>query len=808
MTEWRTTTPDGETITRTCAWSPPGCHPVGCGLKVHVKDGKLLKVEGDPEHPITRGALCPRCLALKEYVYNPDRIIYPMKRAREDRGKNKWERCTWEEALDIIEKNAKEITAKYGAESICVFGGTGREANNYYGMWANTIFGSPNSVYAQSGWSCYGPRCATTAFMLGGGYPEVDYAQKFSDRYDHEGWVAPEVILLWGKEPLKSNPDGMWGHSIIDMMREFGTKLIVVDPRVTWLGTRAEEVLQVRPGTDTALAMAFLNVLISENLYDADFVDKWTYGFDQLAESVKDMTPAKASEICGVPEDQIYRAARMYGKAKPSSVGWGLAVDQNPNGVQLGQCLIALMCITGYLDAPGGTSLGRVSAQPGFFESDAGNMTDEEGKQSEEATATQMGSAFDIAVKNGIMSQEMWDKRIGADKHPAVTTIVWTADPDDFIETLETGDPYEIHMAMFSSSNPCGGAISAEPQRWYEALRKLDFNFATETFMNPTVMACADVFLPLSSTIEHNAMVITHYGLNTSFFGAENKCLQVGECKSDVEMMIAVGKRMHPEFWGRFETEDDYNRFNGLSGGISWEQLRDNVTITTEEPYYKYKTGDLRPDHQPGFATKTGRIELYNFAFEFFGDKPLPYYSAPPFGPESTPEKMKDYPFILTTGARTYVSFHSEHRQVPSLRQIVPEPLLDINTEDAKRLGIKNGEWVWIESPYGKVRQKANVTPTIKEGVVHAMHGWWYPEQDAEEPNLFGNWKSNINMLMPNGYNGKLGFGDCFKNMICNVYKAEDIDETAYTQDCKCVENFDGSISAEKRKTYAEVRGV
>ena len=162
MTEWKRQEGE-ETIFRTCAWSPPGCHPVGCGLQVHVKDGKVVKVEGDPEHPITKGSLCTRCLALPEYIYHPDRITHPLKRAREDRGKDKWEQCTWDEATDLIAQNAKEITEKYGAEAICVFGGTGREGNNWYPQWANLVFGTPNSVYAQAGWSCSGPRrCAPT----------------------------------------------------------------------------------------------------------------------------------------------------------------------------------------------------------------------------------------------------------------------------------------------------------------------------------------------------------------------------------------------------------------------------------------------------------------------------------------------------------------------------------------------------------------------------------------------------------------------------------------------------------------------
>ena len=290
MSEWKRQEGE-ETIFRTCAWSPPGCHPVGCGLQVHVKDGVVTEVEGDPEHPITKGSLCPRCLALTEYIYHPDRIVHPMKRAREDRGLDKWERCSWDEATDLVANAANEIIEKYGAETIAVFGGTGREANYWYTQWANLVFGSPNAVYAQAGWSCYGPRISNTAFMLGGGYPEIDYAQKFADRYEHDEFVPPEVVVLWGKEPLRSNPDGMYGHAVIEMMRQFGTKLICVDPRMTWLGTRSEIVLQVKPGTDTAMAMAWIHVMDKEGLVDREWIDAWTYGYDELAERCKEMPP-------------------------------------------------------------------------------------------------------------------------------------------------------------------------------------------------------------------------------------------------------------------------------------------------------------------------------------------------------------------------------------------------------------------------------------------------------------------------------------------------------------------------------------
>ncbi|MGI6032049.1 MAG: molybdopterin-dependent oxidoreductase [Coriobacteriales bacterium] len=744
---------DGETIVKSCCYSPPGCHPAGCGVLLHVKDGKVVKVEGDPDHYITKGALCPRGLTIKEYMYHPDRILYPIKRAREDRGKDKWERISWDEALDIIEKNAKDITAKYGPESIFVFGGTGREGNNYYQMTAYCVFGTPNSVYAQSGWSCYGPRLSFSAYSLGVTFPDIDNAGKFHDRYDHPGWEAPKYIVLWGKEPLKSNPDGFWGHSIIEMMRYFGTKVICIDPRLTWLGTRSDEVVRLRPGTDAALGMALLNVIINEDLYDHDWVDRWTYGFDELAERVQEMPPSKAADICWVPEEQIVRVAHKMAQ-KPVAFGWGLAVDQNPNGAQVAQCIIALAAITGNYDIPGGTTLGS------FFMSDAGDP------------AT-------VAKEAGIMSEETYQKRVGAKEYPAVCTLMSTTAPDATLDFLEDEDAaFKCRMAVYHCSNPAGAAITSAPQRWYEALKQTDFAFALETFQNPTTMALCDVVLPLAAWPEHDGSVETNYTLNTSFLGSVNKAVQNGETKGDADIIVELGKRMHPEWWNQFEDGRDYIykrivKPRGITDAKNWDEFSDKVVHPSEEPYRKYELGLMRPDHKPGFLTKTGRVELYNSTFQAFGDDPLPYYKEPPYSPYSQPEMAKEYPLILTTGARTYVSFHSEHRQIRSLREIQPYPQFELHPDTAAELGLKEGDWCWIETPFGRAKQMLHITPCIDRRVTHAMHGWWYPEQDGEEPNLFGNWKSNINCTMPNGVNGKLGFGDCFKNMICKVYYAD-----------------------------------
>ncbi|MCW4012979.1 MAG: molybdopterin-dependent oxidoreductase, partial [Candidatus Bathyarchaeota archaeon] len=384
-------------------------------MKLTVKGGKLIDVEGDEEHPITNGRLCVRCLTLPEYVHHPSRITSPMKRKMEDRGKNKWTKISWDEAWDIIVPKIKEFKEKHGAESIIVFGGTGRQACLYYYPLGFASIGTPNVCYPLSGWSCYGPRCAITDYILGAGYPEIDYAGYFEKRYDDPGFKLPELIVEWGKNALYSNPDGFFGHALIDMMKR-GTQMIHIDPRMTWLGTRCAEVCQLRPGTDSALALAFLNVIINEELYDKDFTENWCYGFEELQERVQEYPPSVVAGITWVPEDQIIRCARMIANAKPCAIQWGLATDENPNGVQMGHAILSLAAITGNLDTPGGITLGPPAALLGKWR---------------------------VETRRNL-SDELWDKRIGAKEWPALSTALATTHPDETLDTLESGKPYRL----------------------------------------------------------------------------------------------------------------------------------------------------------------------------------------------------------------------------------------------------------------------------------------------------------------------------------------------------------------------------
>jgi anaerobic selenocysteine-containing dehydrogenase len=735
---------------------------VGCGLLLTVKDGKLIDVEGDPEHPITNGRLCIRALDLPEIVHSAERVVYPMKRAREDRGKDKWERITWDEAFDLVCGKVNYFKEEYGAESIVVFGGTGREACIYYYPLGFSTLQTPNVCYAQSGWSCYGPRCSITDYILGAGYPEIDYAGYFEDRFDHPGFMLPKYVVCWGKMPLASNGDGLFGHAIIDMMK-LGTRIIMIDPRITWLGACEGNVnLQVRPGSDAAVGLGLANVIIEEDLYDHEFVENWCFGFEEFAERAKLYTPELVEEYSWAPAEQIRKVARMMAE-KPVSIAWGLAVDQNPNGTQVGHITIILQAITGNLDIPGGLTLGPPSALLGKW---------------------RMETRKDLEVTPGL-----WDKRLGSAEYPALSNAMATTHPDYTLDVLETGKPYQIHMVWFNSSNLLAPTCSAAPIRWHDALIKTDFNVVQDIVMTPTAMACADVFLPLPTTAEHDGVVITHYGRNTVFLGAMNEALRVGETKSDIEICIEFGKRLNnagpdgTSTWDIFEGDtrdkfvpDFFSKQTVGELGFDFDELRRIGLYQPGYTYRKYETGGLRFDGEPGFNTVTGLVELYSTLFEAWGEDPMPYYEEPRWSPLSHPELADKYPLMLTSGSREYNTFHSEHRMFPTLRHFRDYPDIEIHPDTAAQHGVKDGDWVEVENPFGRARYKAHLVITIDPRVVHVRHGWWYPEQDGEEPNLFGVWKSNVNNLVPHFDIGRLGFGAPFKSIFCSIKKVDDLD--------------------------------
>jgi anaerobic selenocysteine-containing dehydrogenase len=312
--------------------------------------------------------------------------------------------------------------------------------------------------------------------------------------------------------------------------------------------------------------------------------------------------------------------------------------------------------------------------------------------------------------------------------------------------------------------------IGFEPKRWREAFKKLDFIAAVDLFMSPTTQY-ADVVLPAASFLEKESVRSWWIPLQTI-----NKAISVEGCRSDVEINFDLAKRFDPDFrWSTVhELFDDIIK----PSGMTFEQLQEKGWALPPEghpsaPYLRHEKGLLRKDGKPGFQTSSGKVELYATLREEWGLEPMAHYEEPPFTPVSRPDLAKDYPLILSTGRRSVAFFNAEHRNIPWLREIDPDPVVEIHPDTAGALDIGNGEWVWVENWLGRQRFKARVTLVVPPDMVMVPHGWWFPEEPGEEPNLFGAWKSNINQLIPMGSQGKDGLGAPLKNLLCKVYKGE-----------------------------------
>ena len=732
---------EGEyTVTRGNAWSGPGCH-LGCAVLLYTdKDGKLVKVEGDPESQYTQGRLCVRCLALPEVTNSPLRLTYPMKRARADRGKDKFERISWDEAFDTIEKNFNAIKEEYGAESVMFAQGTGRDMMHYISRLSNS-FGSPTSISLFSGCACYAPRVAgliatTGAFWI------ADVANQFIDRYDDPQYTVPEVMVVWGNYPLRSNSDGFFGHAVVDLMKR-GMKIIMIDPKVTWLSTHSEMHLRVRPGTDAALAMAMLNIIINEGIYDHEFVDKWCYGFEELRERVQKFSPEAMAATTGVPLEQIVAAARMLAASKPACLQWGVAVDMTREGLPAAQAILSLFEITGNMDVPGGMINPSEIMNYG-----GGWTTDLEG--------------------NELISEEQGAKRIGLSKYPLLRFGFRVSQPDMTFEAIKTGKPFPIKGAIFFQNNALA-CMAPKPEEAMKALvENMDFMVCVDLFMTPTVMAFADIVLPAATFPERNGL---RFGDGMQRGEAINKVTQIGECKSDMEICLELGSRFNKKGWPWKDVMEMFEYMISSRTGMSFEDVRDNGPVFLPFEYKKHEKGHMRPDGELGFRTKTGRIELYSTFFEMAELDPLPYFEEPSPGPGATPELMEKYPYVLTTGARNWSLFHTEHRNIPRMRALHPDPTVQIHPDDVAAMGVAAGDWVKLENHIGRCKARVESTFAVKRGIIHIDHAWWFPEKDPER--FFDLFDLAVNNLIDWGC-GKSGFGANYKCTVCKVSKWEE----------------------------------
>ena len=691
------------------------CHG-GCGVLLHVRDGILVKVRGVPQSPLNHGRLCPIGTCTTDIVNHPDRLKYPRRRIG-PRGSGKWERISWDEALDEISSRLLAIRKEYGPEAIALGTGTGRHHIRWVSRFGHAL-GTPN--WTEPGFAqCFHPR-VNTCILTFGDFPVSDFT----------GGTPPGCMLFWGHNPLNSGPDGETRFNVREAL-DTNPKIIVVDPRATELTRRADIWLQLRPGTDDALALSFLNVIIEEKLYDEPFVHAWTHGFAQLAECVRDYTPEWAEPITWVPADKIRAAARLFSCTKPAMLEWGVAMEHTPNCIQTVRAASMLPVLTGNIDVPGGWVFGMHGL--GRFPSLIENLTPQ-------ANARRLG-----ADRFKLLSGE------GADLPAAhIPTL---------LQAMRDGKPYPVKAFLVFGNNTL--TTYANSSVVYESLMKLDFMVCADLFMTPTA-ELADIVLPAASWPEINQLAALPT-IAGNVVLANQRAVRIGECMSDEEMFVALARRMKLSVGTESVEEvlDAQLKAGGL--GVTFDKMKEIGSIKIPLRYRKYEDG--------GFKTPTGKIELYSTRFEEMGYAPLPHYEEPPESPLASPDIARDFPLILTTGARIPTFFNSEHRQIENLRKAHRHPVAEIHPATAESHGIKEGDWMWIETRRGRIRQRAKLTEGIDPRVIAAQHGWWFPEEPAPD---YGVWRSNVNMLTDNQppYDPAMGTYQ-LRALLCRVALAQ-----------------------------------
>ncbi|HEY7676265.1 MAG TPA: molybdopterin-dependent oxidoreductase [Candidatus Methylomirabilis sp.] len=658
-----------------------GCHG-GCGVLITVRDNRVLRIEGDPESPVNRGTLCAMGLAYREVVHHPDRLTHPLRRLG-PKGSGRWERITWDEALGAIAARLDAVRVESGAEAVALVQGTGRDYAEFLYRFANA-FGTPN--VATPGPICYLPRLVTHTAVCGG-LPVADYLN------------GPRCVIVWGCNPHWTHPEEYKGYQLLKGLE--GAKLVVVDPRYTTLAARAHLWLQLRPGTDAALALGMLHAIIFEDLYDKEFVERHSVGFDRLKARVAEYPPERAAGITWVPAAKIREAARLYATEKPAALNPGQVLDGTVNCVSNALCNAHLMALTGNLDAKGGNVLFGL---PGI----------------------QTLSRF---AGHERLPESQRAKRLGGCDFPVADWGALVPTPVLCRSILE-GVPYRVRAALIHGSNPL--LTWPDANRTHAALQALDFLAVADLFMTPTAEQ-ADIVLPAASWVEQDD--VAGYWTRAGYVAARQKAVQVGECRSDHEILNELGRRLgHAEaFFDRLE--DAWGQILAPSG-LTWEEFVRRGILQAPAAYGKYRT--------KGFSTPSRKYEFVPSKLEAAGRDPLPSYQEPPESPARTPELAKDYPLVLATGVRPQTFFHSEYRQVPVLRARVPEPLVELHPDTARRHGIADGGWTWIETPRGRIRMRARTQPGIDSRVVALPHAWWFPERGGPD---YGWREANGNLL-------------------------------------------------------------
>lgn len=733
-----------------------------CGCIGVVEGERLIALEPDPSHP-TGAALCAKGRAAPELVHHPDRLLHPLKRtAPKGAADPGWQRISWDEALDTIARNFREIAARFGPEAVAFALATpsGTSLSDAQ-PWIERLmhaFGSPNNCYSSE--LCNWHKDHAHVFTFGCGVPTPDH--------ENAG-----VILLWG-----FNPSTAWlaQAGLIAEARARGAALVVVDPRRAGLAAKADLWLRVKPGMDGALALGIAHQMIARGWYDEGFVRRWTSAsllvradtgrlvraaelgadrnapryvawdeaarapvlfdpstrrfdaevarlalagritltlegcavecapaFALYAERCAAFTPERVAALSGVEAEAVRRVARLLHERRPLAYYLWTGVGQHTNATQTDRAIALLAALTGSFDAPGGNV------------------------RFAKLAANDLGG-------RGLLAEAQRAKTLGRAARPLGPPAEGWVTSDDLYRAILEHRPYRVAGLLGFGSNLL--LSHPEPARGARALAALAFYAHADFFLNPTAQH-ADIVLPIASPFEREALRIG-FELNQE----SERLVQLrpamvaprGEARSDLWVAFELAKRLGlgDRFW---QGDIDASYREAIAPlGVTLEQLRAEprgVRVPLATRHRKYES--------EGFRTPTGLVEVYAEPLLEIGQDPLPCHAPPAESPEAAPVLAARFPLRLTC-AKTPLFCHSQHRNLPSLRRREPDPSVELHPETAAARGLKDGDWARITTPSGSVTARIRCRAELDRDVAVGHHGWWqaHVPGDANYNGLIG----------------------------------------------------------------------
>ena len=638
-----------------------------CGINAHIKDNKVVEIEGNPDHLLSKGRICIKGSSAVTWLNHPDRLYKALKKNKD----GDFEEIDLEQAMDEIAVKLKEIQKKYGNNSIGIWKGEGidfAQQEHLARRLAHAI-GTPN--YFSNDTQCYASR-HIAFYSVYGCWPMADYPNA-------------NLIINWGTNAPISHSHWM---QAINEGREKGAKLMVVDSRYTEIARQADIYVQIRPGTDGALAWGIISEMIRRDEIDREFIEKYTTGFEKVAEYAKEFTPEKVEAITGVLTAAQKEIVDSIAEARPKIASWaGCGLEHHVNGVNNLRTVTMIDALAGATDRKGGM---RIPVGFGLRDLDL----------YKELPLTELGP-------------------IGAKKFPVLYDMRQECHTGMLMDQIISGKPYPFKGLVMSAANPI--MTNANSSKVEEAFSKLELLVVKDLFMTETTKY-ADYIIPAASYLEREEMFfngVLRAGFITGKY-ADNGL------QTEYEFYKGLADRMGASEYFPWKNDHELNEWLLEPTGYTTEDLHTapGGFVFDANPYEKHKL-KAEAGEEKLFDTPSGKLELFSSYFDgkhIDGIDGVPKYHAP----YHMAHPDAEYPFFLSTGARKQKYFHGRYRNIPQLFKAEPRGFLEMHPDDAKDMGLKDGDRIKVSSRIGSFETNVLIMEEkeIHRGMAQHTHGF------------------------------------------------------------------------------------